>query len=138
MCEVCVIMIRMEEILMTLKECYDSFGGNFETAKKQMIKEEIIDRFVLKFLDDRSYTKLIDAVNEQNYEDAFKAAHTLKGVCLNLSFERISNSVSILTELLRNKKNDEVDRFTCDNLMQSVTWDYNEIISSICSYRDSK
>ena len=74
-----------------------------------MIKEEIIDRFVLKFLDDRSYTKLIDAVNEQNYEDAFKAAHTLKGVCLNLSFERISNSVSILTEFLRNKKNDEVD-----------------------------
>lgn len=131
-------MIRMEEIIMTLKECYDSFGGNFETAKKQMIKEEIIDRFVLKFLDDRSYTKLIDAVNEQNYEDAFKAAHTLKGVCLNLSFERISNSVSILTEFLRNKKNDEVDRFTCDNLMQSVTLDYNEIISSICSYRDSK
>ncbi|MEE1027185.1 MAG: Hpt domain-containing protein [Agathobacter sp.] len=122
---------------MTLKECYESFGGNYETAKRQMVKEDIIHRFVLKFPEDKSYTNLIDAVNAQNYQEAFKAAHTLKGVCLNLSFERLSNSVSMLTEFLRNKKNDEVDKFTFENLLQAVIWDYNEVISSICSYSDS-
>ena len=38
-----------------------------------------------------------------NYEDAFRGAHTLKGVCQNLSFDRLYEASNELTELLRDR-----------------------------------
>ena len=46
-------------------------------------------RFALKFLEDQSYIQLKQALENKNYEDAFRSAHTLKGVCQNLSFDRL-------------------------------------------------
>lgn len=116
---------------MTVQEFYESIGGSYETVKSQMLKDELIHRFVLKFLNDKSYDTLVEAVNAQNYEEAFNAAHTLKGVTLNLSFKKLISSVSELTEFLRNKKNDQVDKLECEKLMQVVTADYNEVVSVI-------
>ena len=36
-------------------------------------------------------------------EEAFRAAHTLKGICATLSFDRLLSEVEPLTELLRPK-----------------------------------
>ena len=40
-------------------------------------------------------------MSEENRERAFRAAHTLKGVCGNLSLDKLLDSASKLTELLR-------------------------------------
>ena len=119
---------------MTVQELYEKIGGSYETVKSQMLKDDLIHRFVLKFLNDKSYSYLADAVNSQNYEEAFKAAHTLKGVTLNLSFKKLSNSVCELTEFLRNKNNEQVDKPACDELMKLVTIDYNEVVNAINAY----
>ena len=37
----------------------------------------------------------------QDVKEAFRAAHTLKGVCLNLGFDNLSPSAVALTEILR-------------------------------------
>ena len=36
-----------------------------------------------------------------NTEEAFRAVHTLKGICANLGFERLYEEASEMTELLR-------------------------------------
>lgn len=36
-------------------------------------------------------------------EEAFRAAHTLKGVCATLGFDRLFSEAALLTELLRPK-----------------------------------
>ena len=123
---------------MTVQELYEKIGGSYETVKSQMLKDDLIHRFVLKFLNDKSYSYLADAVNSQNYEEAFKAAHTLKGVTLNLSFKKLSNSVCELTEFLRNKNNDQVDKPACDELMKLVTIDYNEVVNAINAYANEE
>ena len=38
-----------------------------------------------------------------NYEDAFRSAHTLKGVCQNLFFDCLYEVSNELTELLRDR-----------------------------------
>ena len=123
---------------MTVQELYEKIGGSYETVKSQMLKDDLIHRFVLKFLNDKSYSYLADAVNSQNYEEAFKAAHTLKGVTLNLSFKKLSNSVCGLTEFLRNKNNEQVDKPACDELMKLVTIDYNEVVNAINAYANEE
>lgn len=88
---------------MTLQECYDMLGGSFEQVEKRLPSMSLIQKFVVKFLDDRSFAQLCDAMDNGEREEAFRAAHTLKGVCATLSFDRLFSAVEPLTELLRPK-----------------------------------
>lgn len=86
---------------MTVKECYESMESDYEGVMGRIGSEGLVKRFVLKFLDDPSYLNLEKAVQEQNAEEAFRAAHTLKGICLNLGFDRLYKVSAELTEKLR-------------------------------------
>ena len=66
---------------MTLQECYEVIGGNYEDVLKRLRSEVLIRKFTLKFLEDKSYSQLKQALEDKNFEDAFRGAHTLKGVC---------------------------------------------------------
>ena len=74
---------------MTMQECYKAIGGNYEAVLGRLHSEALIQRFTLKFLEDQSYLQLKQTLVNKNYEDAFRSAHTLKGVCQNLSFDRL-------------------------------------------------
>ena len=86
---------------MTVKECYAKLGGDYEDVVKRLMGDALVERFMLKFLDDGSYQELVNALKEGRDEDAFRAAHTLKGVCLNLGFDNLFAPSQELTEKLR-------------------------------------
>lgn len=79
---------------MTIRECYDELGLDFDAVLSRLVNEKLVQKFALKFLDDPSFQNLKDALDSKDVETAFRAAHTLKGVCLNPSSKD-------LTELLR-------------------------------------
>lgn len=116
---------------MNLQECYAAFGGDYDSVIDHIQSESIVHKFVLRFLDDKSYEKLVSAIESGNYEEAFAAVHTLKGVCLNLCFKRLSESTSGLTELLRNKSDDEVDRDKCLEALEVIKKDYCDVVETI-------
>lgn len=86
---------------MTLKECYEALGGDYAGVVGRLHGEALVGRFALRFLEDGSYALLQKSLAEQNYDEAFRAAHTIKGVCQNLGFVRLYESSSALTEALR-------------------------------------
>ena len=92
---------------MTMQECYEAIGGNYEAVLERLHSEALIRRFALKFLEDQSYIQLKQALENKNYEDAFRGAHTLKGVCQNLSFDRLYEVSNDLTELLRDRTGEQ-------------------------------
>ena len=94
---------KLEGRNMTMRECYEAIGGNYEDVLGRLRSEALIRKFTLKFLEDQSYPQLKQALNDKNYEDAFRSAHTLKGVCQNLSFDRLYEVSNELTELLRDR-----------------------------------
>ena len=89
---------------MTTKECFDAMGADYEGVLERFSSEALVKKFALKFLDDNSYSNLEDALADGNVENAFRAAHTLKGVCLNLGFDNLYKVSSDITEILRKKK----------------------------------
>ena len=89
---------------MTVKECYESMESDYEGVLGRMGSEGLVRRFALKFPDDPIYLNLEKAIQEQNVEEAFRAAHTLKGVCLNLGFDRLYKVSAELTEKLRGRE----------------------------------
>ena len=94
---------RKERSSMTLQECYDMLGGNLDQVKKRLPSIHLIQKFIAQFLDDRSFSALCEAMRAGKREEAFRAAHTLKGICATLSFDRLFSEVEPLTELLRPK-----------------------------------
>ena len=80
---------------MTIRECYGELGLDFDAVLSRLVNEKLVQKFALKFLDDPSFQ------NPKDVETAFRAAHTLKGVCLNLGFDNLYPSSKDLTELLR-------------------------------------
>ena len=111
---------------MTVKECYENMGSDYEGVLGRLGSEGMIKRFALKFLDDPSYSNLEKAVAEQNAEDAFRAAHTLKGICLNLGLDRLYKVSAELTEKLRGR---EFDGY--EEAYREVQREYQNTIAAI-------
>lgn len=122
---------------MEMKECYKIFGGNYEDVKSRLMKDTLIERFVIKFLADNSFEQLTQALEEKNYEVAFRAIHTLKGVSQNLGFDRLSASASSLTEVLRMWGTTEIAAEECEALYNQVSADYKEVINTIKKWQES-
>ena len=84
---------------MTLKEFYAAVGGDYDATLNRIPKESMVLRFVKKYADDKTYAQLTEAVKAQDWETAFRASHTLKGVALNLG-----RAAFALTEEMRGGK----------------------------------
>ncbi|MCI9678683.1 MAG: Hpt domain-containing protein [Oscillospiraceae bacterium] len=89
---------------MTLQECYAAMGGDYEGVMGRLRSERMVQKFVLKFLADGSYDLLLSSAAAADWQEAFRAAHTIKGVCQNLGFNRLYESSSELSEAMRDGK----------------------------------
>lgn len=111
---------------MTLQECYLEIGGDYEGVTARLMNERIVQKFLLKFLDDASYDTLLQSLEAENEEEAFRAAHTLKGICQNLGITRLGDSSSRLTEALRHRNSQEYPE-----LLALVKNDYHQTVSAV-------
>lgn len=87
--------------MTTIREAYEKMGGNFEETVTRLTSEAFVQRFAGKFVNDPSFNDLKQALDAKDAELAFRAAHTLKGVCQNLGFSNLYKPASDLTEILR-------------------------------------
>ena len=118
---------------MTLKECYAAMEADYDGVLGRLRSEKLVQKFVLKFLDDASFGNLCKALEEKNYEEAFRAAHTIKGVCQNLSITKLGASSSALAELLRGGNwSDEAAA-----LAEETSRDYQKTISAIQAFQEA-
>jgi len=90
-----------EEKCMNVKKCYEIMNGDYEDVKGRFLTDARIRRFALMFLNDGSMEDLRAAMRDKDCEKGFQAAHTLKGVCLNLGFTGLYAPVYRITEMLR-------------------------------------
>lgn len=117
---------------MTLQECYAALGGNYDDAISRLRSERLVTKFVVKFLDDDSCALLLRSMDAENYEEAFRAAHTIKGVCQNLGLTRLLDSSSRLSEALRHGYTPEADA-----LAEQVGRDYQDTVCAIRAFQAS-
>lgn len=115
---------------MTLRECYAALEGDYESVVARLMTERLVQKFIIRFLDDASYDLLCKSLEAGDCNEAFRAAHTLKGVCQNLSFTKLYESSARITEALRGGKNENALTF-----FPQVQEDYNQTISAIKAFQ---
>ena len=113
---------------MTVRECYVAMGASYDEILGRLANDDRIKKFLGKFLNEKSFELLCSSLEERNMEEAFRAAHTLKGVSQNLAFTPLVKSVSALTEVLRNRTEYGDDIVP---LLQQVKEDYDKTFSMI-------
>ena len=120
-------------MIMNLKDCYIKFGGDFDEVLCRLRREQTVQKFVYKFLDDKSFLLFEASMVNKDYAEALRAVHTLKGICQNLSFTRLFESSSLVTKALK-----ESDWNRAVDLIPLLSKDYYEIIDVIEDYKSSR
>ena len=111
---------------MTTKECYEQMGENYNEVMERLGSERILNKFAIKFLSDKSMEELKEGLAEKDGEKAFRAAHTLKGICLNLGFGKLFTVSSDITEKLRGR-----DTAGCEPLLVEVQKQYDNVVNAV-------
>lgn len=68
---------------MTIRDCYQAMGGDYEQAVRRLSGEKMVERFLARFLEDDSFPRLCGAMEERKRKEAFYAADALKDVSGN-------------------------------------------------------
>lgn len=102
-------------------------GIDFADALNRFMgNENMLERFLGKFVQDKNYPALVEALEKGDREAALTASHTLKGITGNLSMMPL---FELLTEQVKLFREDDFDGAKA--LMGKITEEYNTIVSAI-------
>jgi len=87
---------------MDLVKIYNQFDGDLQgTLDRLGGSSALLEKLLVKYLDDKAMSDLCLAMENKDCENAFRAVHTMKGTALNLGFSELAKVSSELTEILR-------------------------------------
>lgn len=111
------------------REILEELGVDISTTLHRFIEnEEFYFRMLRKLEQDHTYQALIEHMGEKNYEEAFKDAHTLKGLGANLGLGILEKDIVDLTEALRHPPYDEAE---AERLFRGVQKGYKICVENI-------
>ena len=93
-------------------DALSSYGGNVEEGLTRCVNNEAFYlKLVGKTMDDPSFERLTKAIENKDLDDAFEAAHALKGALGNLALTPLCEPVNEMVELLRAKEDADYDLY---------------------------
>lgn len=85
-----------------IKEELTLAGIDVDTALARfMNNEKLFQKMLYLFLEDTNFQNLLNQLQAENYTEAYKATHTLKGLCGNLALENLFTLCSTLCIALK-------------------------------------
>ena len=69
---------------MEFQTFYENIGADYQVVLQRLRKESLIDKYLHLLLKDPVFETLEHAVESNDHEEIFRAAHTIKGMALNL------------------------------------------------------
>lgn len=92
---------------MDVEACYAKMGADYEGAIRLFKTDERLIKYFNIIRRDTNFDTICNALAEKDYETAFRAAHTLKGLALNMHLTQLAEHAAGLTEALRSREENE-------------------------------
>lgn len=100
------------------RRTFERYGADYQSTMTRFIdNEKSYLRFLDMFLEDENLKKLGESLESNNLDDAFDAAHTLKGTTANMGLTPMFNAVCEIVEPLRQRKQQDYSekyKLVCD------------------------
>ncbi len=94
---------------MKISEFYERINGDYKDVMERLLnREELVHRFLKKYVSDPAFSRLEEAVATGDVEEIFRASHTLKGVVSNLGLKPIADTTHVLVEITRAGKSEGI------------------------------
>lgn len=104
-------------------------GVNIERVMSRFMGNEMMYiNFLKRFTEDKSFEKMQNSFRQGDLEEAFKAAHTLKGLIANLGLDGIMEAVNPITEILRVGSDEGIKE-----LMEQAGKEYNMVLEILAA-----
>lgn len=97
----------MDDVNEKLEKLYAEGNGDLQNVLGRMRSPERVQKFLGFFVQDPTYDTLKSSIESQDWESAFRAAHTMKGVASDMGFLELSKAASDVTEEFRAERYDE-------------------------------
>ncbi|WP_195270691.1 Hpt domain-containing protein [Eubacterium sp. 1001713B170207_170306_E7] len=112
---------------MDILEGLESIGIDLDIVLHRFSNNAaLLERFLLKFPKDKTYSALKQAVEEKDYASIESDAHTLKGIAANLGFDLLSKRAAEMVDKVR--ANDYAD---LETIFEALSEEYEKIIAVI-------
>lgn len=112
---------------MNPHDFYEAIGASYPNALRRLSDDERISKYLHMFLKDTSFLQVKETIEKKDYTNAFRAIHTLKGLCLNLELTPLAEAASELTEFLRQTPLDAIDDNDLNSKYSKVDAEYHKI-----------
>ena len=86
---------------MDVRSLYQTIGVDFDDVLALLRKEERIKLYLVQTMEDPAFAALDDAMRHGDFDAAFRAAHTIKGMGMNLMLKPMTEAAIELVECLR-------------------------------------
>ena len=116
---------------MNLKKFYESMDVDYSRVLNRLRREQLIEKYLHLFVKDENFEVLNKSVESEDYESAFRAAHSIKGVALNLDLKPVAETASVLVEYFRGQPQAEYDRTRIKELCQVLNDEFEKIKGKI-------
>ncbi len=109
---------------MNIRECYRMLDADYDEVRARLIKEDRIEKYLNIFLTGEYLEIIVRCIDEKNWREAFRAAHSLKGVSLTLGFQNLHAVCDSLCDRLRDCVIPDGD---ISGLVQALGTEYDRI-----------
>ncbi|MCR5813091.1 MAG: Hpt domain-containing protein [Desulfovibrio sp.] len=123
---------------MTLPELYAAIDGNYTSVKRILPTDALVEKFILRIIDEKSFERLKNAQASRNPTELFEAAHALKGICANVGLDTLSAKASMLAEEFRPQNERQMSDAEVDALLTEFFKKYEATITTLKQYAASK
>lgn len=112
---------------MELKTFYENLGADYNIVLRRLLRESLIYKYLNMLIKDPSFETLQNAVESEDFEEIFRAAHTIKGMALNLELPPLAAAASDLTEYLRYIASGEADISVVKEKYEKIRNEYETV-----------
>ncbi len=122
---------------MTIRELYDTIGGNYDQAVRVMKSDRLIDKYIRKLKSSNVGEMLEKAGASMDATALFESAHAMKGVCANLGLDSLAGAADEITEEFRPGNPRKLSDDEVRAKLQAIAQRYADTAQSISRYEES-
>lgn len=109
-----------------------AYGIDLPDAMDRMDNDiNLYQRLAFKYLDNTNYVDLVAAMEAKDFDAAYTAAHTLKGVSGNLSLDQLYKVSAAMSEALK-----EGEYQAAESMLPDVTAAHEKAVEGLVAWQD--
>lgn len=117
--------------MMNMMELYRMIGADYQEVQSRLGNEKIIERFIRRFSEDKTFERLLAAYDAGDAEAVYDEVCTFVEVCRSLSLSKLAETAGVIMEAYRPENSDSREQFHVADLFDTLAEQYHTTMDAI-------